>query len=237
MKKTVIATFLAGLTIFSTGCSSIVDRSFDAFGKMGEKENELTLEIERNNLSKGAALGAVVGLGAASAFTTAGGSLVAASLVGTGYFSFVGLHNDMKDEETKEFLKSKGITIEDKFEKVILTLNEDVTFDLQKTDLKDEFKPTLDGISIVLKKLKDDVTVEVVGHADYTGNDNLNNYLSNERATVVTEYLLSTGVNPEMITDYYGVSSSEPKDYCLKLSCLRRVEIIINKNDILTKIK
>lgn len=227
MKKTTIASCLT-MILLASGCSS--------FDKMGHKENELTLEEERNSLSQGAALGAAVGLGVASVATTAGAPILAASLIGTGYFSFVGLQNDMDDEDVKAYLISEGISVKDHFDKVVLSFDEDVTFDLQKTELKDEFKPKLDGVAIVLNKLEGKAKFKIVGHADYTGPDGLNDYLSTERATVVTEYLLSKQVNPENFIDFYGVSSSEPKDYCLDLSCLRRIELIIYKDSLLTEI-
>lgn len=225
MKKTILAALVACVTL--AGCSTT---------EYGHKKNELTGDTERNAMSTGLAIGAVVGFSAAAAVSTSGASLAYSALLGTGFFAYVGLENDLSDEETRLKLESLGITVEDKFDKVIVSFREDVTFDLQRTELKEEFKPTLNGVAMVLEKLDEKATFSIVGHADYTGPDKLNNYLSRERSEVVTEYLISQGVKPSNIVDYYGKSASEPKDYCLDLACMRRVELIIYKNDELIKI-
>lgn len=228
MNKKLIVTLLSSVLLITTGCSNL--------DKAAHKPNELTGNIERNSMSEGLAVGATVGLSVATAFSTSGASLVYSALVGTGVFGFVGMHNDSNEEEVRQYLDEHGITVEDKFDKVVISFSEDVTFDLQKTKLKEEYKPILNGVAMVLNKLDGKAKFEVVGHADYTGPDTLNQFLSNERATVVTEYLLSQGVKPENFTDFYGVSSSQPKNYCLDLSCLRRVELVIYKNSLLTEI-
>lgn len=228
MKKNVITALLAGATMLTAGCST--------FSELGHKDNELTGEYERNSMSEGLAIGALFGASAAAAVTTSGASIAYTALISTGLFGTLGYQSDLKDAQIKEELESLGILVEDKFDKVIITLKEDVTFDLQKTMLKNEFKPTLDGVALVLKEIEDKATYEVIGHADYTGADKLNDYLSEERAAVVTEYLIEQGVSPDRITNYYGLNAYEPKDYCLDLSCLRRVEIIVHKNDELIKI-
>lgn len=222
MNKKILATLVIAGSLFATGCSTM--------DNLGHKNDELTDAKVRNDLSKGMLLGAAVGAGTAASITT-GAPIVYAALVGTGFFGFVGLENDLNNEEMRTALRERGVLVEDDYKKIVISLEEDVTFDLQKTFIKEEFKPTLSGIAMVLKELEDDTRVEVVGHADYTGPDKLNDYLSQERAEIVTEYLIGEGVNPEIFADYYGVESSQPKDYCLDLSCLRRVEIIIHKND------
>lgn len=228
MRKNMITAMLASVAMLATGCST--------FSELGHKDNELTGEYERNSMSEGVALGALFGASAAAAVTTSGASIAYTTLISTGVFGTLGHQSDLKDAEVKAELEELGILVEDKFDRVIITLKEDVTFDLQKTKLKDEFKPTLDGVALVLKEIEDKATYEIVGHADYTGSDKLNDYLSDERAAVVTEYLIEEGVSPDKITNFYGLNAYEPKDYCLDLSCLRRVEIIIHKNDELIKI-
>jgi len=223
MKKTLIASII--LASMLGGCS--------AFEKFGHKENQFTGEYERNSMSKGMAAGAVVG-GAAAAVVTGGSSaIIYSALVGTEFFGFIGLSNDSDADKTLKYLRENGLIVENGYKTITISFAEDVTFDLQKTNLKDEFKPTLKGVAMILNELDGKAKFEVIGHADYTGNLILNNYLSEERATVVTEELIKIGVNPKNFIEIKGVNSSEPKDYCLDLSCLRRVELIIHKNDIL----
>ncbi len=225
MNKKIIASLIALTSVLGTGCSMLNDA--------GHQTNAYTGEYERNDASQGLVVGAAI-VGGAAAIMTAGSSTIAYSaLVGTGFFGWVGLVNDQDSRATQKFLRENGVLVENGYKTITINLEEDVTFDLQKTYLKKEFEPTLDAIAMVLNELDGHATFEVVGHADYTGNDELNNYLSNERASVVTEYLVRHGVNPSNFKNFYGLSSSKPKDYCLDLSCLRRVEIIIHKNDIL----
>lgn len=223
MKKTLISSMI--LASLVSGCST--------FEEAGHQTNAFTGEYERNSLSTGMAVGAVVGGGAAAAVT--GGSAVIAysALVGTGFFGWVGLVNDANSEATLRHLREQGVSVENGYKTISINFEEDVTFDLQKTKLKERFKPTLEGVAMILNELDGKATFEIVGHADYTGPDELNEYLSVERATVVTEALISMGVNPANFVEVKGVQSSQPKDYCLDLSCLRRVELIIHKNDIL----
>lgn len=228
MKKTILATMISCVALLSSGCST--------FDDLGHKQNELTGETERNSLSEGMAIGAVVGGAAAATVATHGATIAYAALVGTGVFGYVGLENDFSDAEVKEKLDSLGITVEDGYKEIKISFQQDITFDLQKTDLKEEFIPTLNGIKEVLRELDGKATFAIVGHADYTGPDNLNNYLSERRAEVIAEYFVDTGVKPSNIIDYYGVSDSSPKDYCLELECMRRIEIVIYKDNVLTEI-
>lgn len=227
MKNKILTAMVMAGALMATGCSTMND--------LGHKQNKLTDEVERNDMSEGLVVGAAIGAGAAAAVTS-GAPVIYAALVGTGFFGYVGLENDLNDREMRSALRDRGIIVEDGYKTITISLEEDVTFDLQKTDLKEEFLPALEGVSMVLKELEGESKIEVIGHADYTGPDQLNEYLSQERAEVVTEQLILNGVNPEMFIDYYGVESSKPKDYCLSLSCLRRVEIIIHKDDELFKI-
>lgn len=225
MKNKILTTLTMLGAVMATGCSSLNDK--------GHQENALTGDIERNDMSTGLAVGAAVGAGAAAAFGAGSPIIIYSALVGTGAFGAIGLSNDLDSREMLKELRDRGVVVEDGYKTITISLEEDVTFDLQKTQLKEDFKPTLEGVAMVLKELEGEARIEVVGHADYTGPDELNEYLSQERSEVVAEQLIHEGVNPEMFIDYYGVQSSKPKDYCLSLSCLRRVEIIVHKDNVL----
>lgn len=224
-KKLITSVVLASLL---GGCSYLDDK--------GHQENAFTGERERNELSTGAFFGAGVGI-VASTFLSGGSSeIIYAALVGTSAFASLGLSNDLKSRDTLAFLREQGITVENGYDTITVSFAENITFDSEKTDLKEDFLPVVEAVSLLLKKLEGNATFEVVGHADYTGPASLNKYLSEERATVVTEALIKEGVSPSGFVDFKGMSSSKPKDYCLDLECLRRVEIVIHKNDILYKL-
>ena len=52
--------------------------------------------------------------------------------------------------------------------------------------------------------------VDVYGHTDSTGGDNINPPLSNQRAQSVVDYLVSCGVSRSQFANVVGKSSSEP---------------------------
>jgi outer membrane protein OmpA-like peptidoglycan-associated protein len=82
-------------------------------------------------------------------------------------------------------------------------------FDLGKATLKPESEPELKRI---LQVMKDNMAlvIEISGHTDNTGSDEINNKLSLERANAVKENLLKGGIDTARIrTKGYG--KSKPK--------------------------
>ena len=225
MNKKIIASLLT--VGFLSGCSS--------FDSLNYKSNEFTGEHERTELSQKSLLGAVLIGGAASAATGGGAAIISAALIGTGVFGWSGLESDKDSEESLKYLRDNGLIVENGYKTIKISFSEDVTFDLQDTAIKPTFEPTLEGVAMILKELEDDATFEIRGHTDYTGPDKLNHYLAEERATVIAESLIEKGVKPSGFTDIKGVMSTDIKEYCIELSCMRRVEVLVHKNDILFK--
>lgn len=82
-------------------------------------------------------------------------------------------------------------------------------FDLGKATLKPESEPELKRILQVMKE-NVALVIEISGHTDNTGSDEINNKLSLERANAVKENLLKGGINQSRIrTKGYG--KSKPK--------------------------
>jgi len=82
-------------------------------------------------------------------------------------------------------------------------------FDLGKAALKPESEPELKRILQVMKENKA-LVIEISGHTDNTGSDEINNKLSLERAKAVKEYLLNGLIESTRIrTKGYG--KSKPK--------------------------
>ncbi|MHA8074630.1 OmpA family protein [Aquirufa sp. HETE-40SA] len=82
-------------------------------------------------------------------------------------------------------------------------------FDLGKATLKPESEPELKRILQVMKDNKA-LVIEISGHTDNTGSDEINNKLSLERANAVKENLLKGGIDTGRIrTKGYG--KSKPK--------------------------
>ncbi len=82
-------------------------------------------------------------------------------------------------------------------------------FDLGKAALKPESEPELKRILQVMKENKA-LVIEISGHTDNTGSDEINNKLSLERANAVKDYLLNGLIESNRIrTKGYG--KSKPK--------------------------
>ncbi|MCZ2477691.1 OmpA family protein [Aquirufa antheringensis] len=82
-------------------------------------------------------------------------------------------------------------------------------FDLGKATLKPESEPELKRILQVMNENKN-LVIEISGHTDNTGSDEINNKLSLERANAVKENLLKGGIDQARIkTKGYG--KSKPK--------------------------
>ncbi|TBH71464.1 OmpA family protein [Aquirufa antheringensis] len=82
-------------------------------------------------------------------------------------------------------------------------------FDLGKATLKPESEPELKRILQVMKE-NTSLVIEISGHTDNTGSDEINNKLSLERANAVKENLLKGGIDQVRIkTKGYG--KSKPK--------------------------
>lgn len=82
-------------------------------------------------------------------------------------------------------------------------------FDLGKATLKPESEPELKRILQVMKE-NTALVIEISGHTDNTGSDEINNKLSLERANAVKENLLKGGIDQARIkTKGYG--KSKPK--------------------------
>lgn len=85
---------------------------------------------------------------------------------------------------------------------------DDVLFDTNSSDLKDEFMDQLDTLVTHLKK-SHNYHVRVIGHTDNSGSENENLRLSQERAESVATYIASRGVHRKIITAE-GMGSTMP---------------------------
>lgn len=82
-----------------------------------------------------------------------------------------------------------------------------VHFDFDKASLKDESYAILDAAVSTLSE-HGKIAVEVAGHTDSVGSESYNQDLSERRAAVVKEYLVSKGISADRLTSKgYGESS------------------------------
>lgn len=101
-------------------------------------------------------------------------------------------------EEIKQMI-ADGKTVKGK---TICAINE-INFDFEKSTIKEESKPYLDQLALVLIEI--DMAVEIKGHTDDRGSDEFNMMLSKDRALSVLNYLIKKGVSQDKISySYYG---------------------------------
>ncbi|MFD1816117.1 Outer membrane protein OmpA [Pseudarcicella hirudinis] len=111
-----------------------------------------------------------------------------------------------------------------------ITMN-NIFFEFGKALLRSESYPELNRIADFLKT-NTKIIIEIGGHTDNVGTDEVNNKLSQERAEVVRNYLLTKNIKPERISAK-GYGKTQPKvsnDTPEGQQINRRVEFSILKN-------
>jgi len=103
-----------------------------------------------------------------------------------------------------------------------------VNFDVDKSDLRADARPVLDGAIATLKK-EGGIAVIAEGHTDSTGNSEYNQALSKRRAAAVRDYLVAHGIAADRIVaqglgEGYPVADNNTPD---GRSQNRRVELKI----------
>jgi outer membrane protein OmpA-like peptidoglycan-associated protein len=79
-----------------------------------------------------------------------------------------------------------------------LEIPSDISFDTNRADIKNNFRPILDRFANSLIE-NPATTVTIIGHTDNTGNPSVNNPLSMDRASHTRDYLTMHGVAPTRI--------------------------------------
>ena len=200
MRKTLPFTALTlALTaaLFSAGCQTL-----DAY----------TGEQKMSSASKGALIG------------VAGGAVVGAlsgkdsrerkkrALIGAGVGGLagagVGAYMDKQEAELRQQLQGTGVSVTRNGENITLNMPGNITFKSGSADLDPRFFRVLDSVGLVLKKY-DQTLVEIAGHTDNVGSDQSNQILSQNRATTVSQYLVSRGVLAER-TIVIGAGEKHP---------------------------
>ncbi|PLY12879.1 MAG: hypothetical protein C0631_15590 [Sedimenticola sp.] len=189
-----------------------------------------TRETKTSNTAKGAGIGAVAGgiIGALVNKKDRGkGALVGAALGGAAGGG-IGYYMDQQEAELRRALEGTGVSVTRQGEHITLNMPGNITFDTNRTEVKQAFYPVLDSVGIVLEKFNRS-NIEVAGHTDSTGSREYNQQLSEKRASSVARYLESQRVDPRRIfTQGYGETSPVADNTTVSgRSINRRVEIQI----------
>jgi outer membrane protein OmpA-like peptidoglycan-associated protein len=107
----------------------------------------------------------------------------------------------------------------------------DVLFDTGKATLKSAAREKLSKLAGILLAYPGTLTIEIEGHTDSTGSDDLNNKLSLNRAESVRDYLVQSSIKQERIKSVQGFGKSKPiasNDSAAGRQMNRRVEVVID---------
>jgi outer membrane protein OmpA-like peptidoglycan-associated protein len=191
-----------------------------------------------NNTQKGVAIGAasgaiiggILGNNLGKGGNTALGAIIG-GVVGGAAGGVIGNNMDKQAQKIDQALP--GADVERVGEGIKITLGENsVNFDLGKSTLTSTAKANLDKLVPVFNEYPD-TDIQIVGHTDSSGSDELNQKLSEQRAASVKTYLSSKGIKAARIVTT-GRGEAEPiaenttKDGMAKN---RRVEFAITANE------
>ncbi len=76
---------------------------------------------------------------------------------------------------------------------------DNIYYDFDKANIREDAKPTLDKLSENLR-LNPDISIELASHTDCRGNDRYNETLSQNRAQAAVDYLISKGIDPSRLS-------------------------------------
>ena len=120
----------------------------------------------------------------------------------------VGYYMDVQEAKLRQRLENTGVSVTREGDNIILNLPGNITFEVDKTDVKADFVEILDSVALVLNEYKSTM-IEVAGHTDSTGSESYNQRLSQQRAQSVSEILNQNGVAGVRI-DTVGYGESQP---------------------------
>lgn len=153
---------------------------------------------ERDRTVKGAGIGAVVGAaGAILAGKREADEILAGAAIGAGIGAGVGAYLDAQQEKLAQI---PGTTVERVGDDTLLVhFDSDILFDVNSASLTGSSQDVLAEVGEVLNQYPKTAVV-VQGHTDDTGTEELNQGLSERRATAVEGFLINRGVDPARIT-------------------------------------
>ena len=159
--------------------------------------NPYTNEREASNKAKiagiGAAIGAVVGaLTGDDADERRKRALIGAG-VGALSGTAIGAYMDAQENKLREQLQGTGVSVTRMGDDVVLNMPGNITFAVNQSDLRGDFLPVLNSVSLVLEEF-DQTLIDVTGHTDSTGAADYNLALSQRRSQSVANYLMGTGL-------------------------------------------
>ncbi|MCG5536156.1 OmpA family protein [Ectothiorhodospira mobilis] len=187
-----------------------------------------TREEKVSNATKGAAIGAIGGAVVGS--LSGDHDRTQRAMIGAGIGALaggaVGNYMDRQEMELRQQLEGTGVSVTRVGNNVVLNMPGNITFDVDRAEVKARFYDVLDSVAVVAKKYEK-TAIQVAGHTDSTGSVDYNMDLSRRRAESVARYLESRGVVPVRL-DTVGFGPHRPvagNDTAQGRSLNRRVEL------------
>jgi outer membrane protein OmpA-like peptidoglycan-associated protein len=197
MKKSIAVACMVSTAIMLQACTTV---------------DPYTREQKTASATKGAAIGAAVGAILGIATSKDRKSRKARALKGAGIGAIagggVGYYMDVQEAKLRQKLENTGVSVSRDGENIILNMPSNITFEVDRSDVKPNFADVLSSVALVLKEYKSTM-IEVAGHTDSTGSDSYNQMLSQQRAQAVSNVLIANGVQPVRI-DTVGYGESRP---------------------------
>jgi outer membrane protein OmpA-like peptidoglycan-associated protein len=174
--------------------------------------NPYTQEEETSKATTGAVIGAVAGAVLGIATSKDKKQRKERALKGAGIGAItgggVGYYMDVQEAKLRQRLQNTGVSVTRSGDNIILNLPGNITFEVNKTQVKPDFVEILGSVALVLKEYKSTM-IEVAGHTDSTGSDAYNQLLSQQRAQAVSNILIRDGVAAVRI-DTVGYGETRP---------------------------
>lgn len=155
----------------------------------------------------GAVTGAVIGAATSSKKDRAKGALIGAAVGGAAGGGY-GYYVDTQEAKLRQTLQGTGVQVQRNGDDLKLIMPGNITFASNSADISSSFYPTLNSLVLVFKEFNKN-GVNIVGHTDSTGSQELNQSLSQRRAQSVANYLTANGVPGQRISAY-GAGPSQP---------------------------
>jgi outer membrane protein OmpA-like peptidoglycan-associated protein len=214
MRKLLLLTFV-GLLAFVTGCTTL---------------DPYTGDERISRTAAGAGIGAAAG--AILGSVTSSRNRTERAMIGAGIGALaggaIGNYMDRQEAEIREQLEGTGVSVTRVGDNLILNMPGQITFDVDRTEIRPEFESVLDSVVMVLNKY-DQTGIEIAGHTDSTGSVEYNMNLSERRAQSVGQALRNRGVNPARIGTL-GLGPHQPvasNDNAAGRAMNRRVELTL----------
>ena len=166
-----------------------------------------TCESKVAKTAWGTGIGAAAGAGIGALIGGEKGALIGAGIGGaTG--AAAGGYMDIQASKLRQKLTGTGVQVARDGDNVRLIMPNSITFNTNESTIKTSANSVLDSVALVAKEY-DKTRLQVVGYTDSTGNDKINQPLSERRAAAVANYLALRGVQGSRISSY-GAGSSNP---------------------------